>query len=136
MPSNRRDGGVGHDSSRQRRANPLARGLSALQQWIVREVQARGQIEYDEIRREYFGWETRRIRAMYLSPKFRTEIDPKVYNRVNATLSRTIKRLVKRGLVQEINHGVRMPQTPEERQADLDEMRAFEAMFATRRAEG
>jgi hypothetical protein len=105
-----------------------------LQRWIVREVQTRGQIEYDEIRREYFGWEAPKGKASYLRYKpFRPEIDSKVYNRVNATLSRTIKRLVRRGLVQEVDYGVRTPQTPEERQADLDELRAFEARFASRR---
>jgi hypothetical protein len=115
----------------------LGRGLSALQQWIVREVQARGQLQYDEIRREYFGWEPPKGKASYLRYKpFRPEIDPKTYNRVNATLSRTIKRLVKRGLVQSVHKGVRTPQTPEERQADLDEIRAFEARFARRRTAG
>jgi hypothetical protein len=115
----------------------MGRGLSPLQQWIVQEVQTRGRLSYDEIRREYFGWETKDIRRRpYYRPLVRYDVDPKTYNRVNATLSRTVKRLLRRGLVQDVHKGLRTLQTPEERQAALDEIRAFEAMFASRRTAG
>jgi hypothetical protein len=77
----------------------MGRGLSDLQRWILREARERGQLEYTEIRRDYFGWKPERkdkqLRDRY-SPQ---EVGAEEYNRVMATISRSCRRLQARGLV-------------------------------------
>ena len=77
----------------------MGRGLSDLQRWILSEACRRGQLEYADIRREYFGWESKRkdqqLRDRY-SPE---EIGAEEYNRVMATISRSCRRLEARGLI-------------------------------------
>ncbi len=77
----------------------MGRGLSDLQRWILREACRRGQLEYVDIRREYFGWEStgkdQQLRDRH-SPK---DVGPEEYNRVMATISRSCRRLESRGLV-------------------------------------
>ena len=77
----------------------MGRGLSDLQRWILHEACERGQLEYADIRRDYFGWESKQtdkqLRDRY-SPK---EIGEDEYNRVMATISRSCRRLETRGLI-------------------------------------
>jgi hypothetical protein len=108
-----RHDGVGHASNPQRRrANPLGRGLSALQQWIMQRIAEDGRVSYDRIYQEYFGW----VRPVKHQPyrcftphhSYRTTIAPAEYNRVHATVCRTAKRLKQRGLVH-LNGSVMYP---------------------------
>ena len=76
----------------------MGRGLSDLQRWILRETCHRGQLEYADIRRDYFGWKPKQkdqqLRDRY-SPQ---DLGADEYNRVMATISRSCRRLEARGL--------------------------------------
>jgi len=77
----------------------MGRGLSDLQRWILRQTCKRGQLEYADIRRDYFGWKSKQqdkqLRERY-SPQ---DIGEDEYNRVMATISRSCRRLEARGLI-------------------------------------
>jgi hypothetical protein len=77
----------------------MARGLSDLQKWIIREVEAHGYITTQDIHTRYFRWQKGIHRGSNWAKAFSPNVDPKDYNRVNATISRSMHRLVRRGLV-------------------------------------
>jgi hypothetical protein len=79
----------------------MGRGLSNLQRWILSEARRRGWLEYDEIYQGYFGW---RRTGPYWPNELRQTFSPRdigegEYNRVMATVSRSVRRLEERGLV-------------------------------------
>jgi hypothetical protein len=78
----------------------MGRGLSDLQRWMLQELGKEGYLPYCMIHERYFGW--RRSRH------YRGSIAPDEYNRVNATISRSARRLAKRGLVI-VDHGCLLP---------------------------
>ncbi len=82
----------------------MGRGLSDLQRWILAEARKQDRLYYADICEKYYGW--RRKYHTWGDPfsvgcnKFyRSEIGHREYNRVMATISRSCRRLEKRGLV-------------------------------------
>ena len=77
----------------------MGRGLSDLQRWILREACRRGQLEYADIRRDYYGWESKQKDKQLRDRYSPSEIGAAEYNRVMATISRSCRRLEARGLI-------------------------------------
>jgi hypothetical protein len=74
----------------------MGRGLSDLQRWMLQELEKEGYLPYFMIHERFFGWRPYHS-ASYR--KYRRTVTPAEYNRVNATISRSARRLANRGLV-------------------------------------
>jgi hypothetical protein len=79
----------------------MGRGLSDLQRWILREARERGHLHARDICTDYFGWKPPRYYGGSYAKTFRPEdIGRDEYNRVMATISRSLSRLEARGLIE------------------------------------
>jgi hypothetical protein len=78
----------------------MGRGLSDLQQWILREARQRGRLYHADIYEGYYGWKPRRGASLPGEQRFsKWEIGEAEYNKTMATVSRSCTRLEARGLV-------------------------------------
>lgn len=79
----------------------MGRGLSELQQFILKKAGRDGDIAPPDILEDFFGWKKTRIPCRPGGHRFSPpEIGTERYHKTMVTLSRSIRRLECRGLVQ------------------------------------